>query len=243
MHESAMELLQSGYFDATGNHLEPQVCQQFKQYLQLLLEWNQKFNLTAISDENGIIQRHFIDSLSCLQSGIFNIEATVIDIGTGAGFPGIPLKIVRPDIQITLVETIGKKAKFLELVCRELGLKGIRVISERAEVLGRDELYREQFDIVMSRALAKLPVALELCIPFIRPGGYYLVMLGEDRVEQKHSTPFALQELGAKMVQDIELHALPGKSIHSLCLFQKTASTPPRYPRKPGIPAKRPLVK
>jgi 16S rRNA (guanine527-N7)-methyltransferase len=243
MHDSAMELLQKEYFKVTGSKMEPQVCQPFRRYLQLLMEWNQKFNLTAILDEKEIVRRHFVDSISCLQSGIFDVDATVIDIGTGAGLPGIPLKIMRPDMHITLVETIGKKSKFLELVCRELGLKGIRVLSERAEVLGRDELYREQFDIVISRALAKLPVAVELCVPFIKPGGYYLVMLGEDGTEQIQTSGFALQELGTQLIRNIELHTIPGKTKHSLCLFQKMVPTSPRYPRKPGIPTKRPLLK
>jgi 16S rRNA (guanine527-N7)-methyltransferase len=218
--------------------LSKQQIQQFQKYLSLLQEWNQKINLTAIKKENEIIEKHFIDSVTCLTIPVFWLNIRVMDIGTGAGFPGIPLKIIRPDLELALVETVGKKAQFLEKVIHELKLENVKVLKERAEVLGHQPEHRESYDVVISRALAKLSVASELCLPFVKPYRVYLVMLGEDITEQLDSAKFAIPELGGK-VQFVNKIS----DTHSIAVIEKKKNTLPKYPRKAGIPEKRPLIK
>jgi 16S rRNA (guanine527-N7)-methyltransferase len=210
---------------------------QFKKYLLLLKEWNEKINLTAITDDNEIVEKHFIDSLTCLLVQVFWLNIRVLDIGTGAGFPGIPIKILRPDLELYLIETIGKKAQFLEALIHELKLEGVTILKDRAETLAHQTEYRETFDVVISRALAKLPVACELCLPFVKPNRTYLAMLGDDAKNQLESSKIAISEMGGQFQQ---LKNLPDSS-HSIAVIEKTSSTSPKYPRKAGIPEKRPL--
>lgn len=209
---------------------------QFQLYLRLLQEWNEKINLTSITDEQEIIEKHFIDSLTCLKIPIFWLHYRILDIGTGGGFPGIPIKIIRPDLNLTLIETIGKKVKFLEELIKQLKLENVTIAKDRAETLAQIPEYRGQFNIVISRALAKLPVACELCLPFVKQYSNYLAMLGEDSKEQSDSAKFAIKELGGNL-QSIQ----ENNSNHSIAVIEKLTLTPTKYPRKPGIPEKRPL--
>ncbi len=210
---------------------------QFNNYLSVLKDWNQKINLTAITDDNEIVEKHFIDSLTCLWVPIFWLNIRVLDIGTGAGFPGIPIKILRPDLELYLIETVGKKAQFLEALVHELKLEGVTLLKDRAETLAHNPRYRETFDVVVSRALAKLPVACELCLPFVKPYRAYLAMLGDDAKKQLESSKIAFSELGGELQQ---LKNLPDSS-RSIAVIEKISATPLKYPRKAGIPEKRPL--
>lgn len=210
---------------------------QYQQYVSLLQEWNEKINLTAITEEKEIVERHFIDSLTCLLVPIFWLNIRVLDIGTGAGFPGIPIKILRPDLDLYLIETIGKKAQFLEALIHELKLEGVTILKDRAEDLAHQQEYRETFDVVISRALAKLPVAAELCLPFVKPYRTYLAMLGEDAEKQLESSTTAISEMGGRLE---ELNSLPDYT-KSIAVIEKISCTSLKYPRKAGIPEKRPL--
>lgn len=213
-------------------------CQikQFEIYLQLIQDYNQRINLTTITTRKGIIKQHYIDSLSCLTVVNFPVSSKILDIGSGAGFPGIPLKIIRPDLEITLIESIGKKFIFLEKVKNELELMGLNILNERAEILAHQSIYRDKFDIVLTRALAKLPVATELALPFLRPQGFYLAMLGKDYQKQLINADIAITKLMGKFIFLKQIN--PDRYI---AIIQKSDLTPYPYPRKPGRASKRPL--
>jgi 16S rRNA (guanine527-N7)-methyltransferase len=210
-------------------------------YERELLEWNQKFNLTAIRDEQGIRTKHFLDSLSCVLAWKANPPNRLVDIGTGAGFPGIPLKIIYPAMQLTLVESVGKKVKFCQHMVNKLGLENTQVIQARAEELGQQPEHREKFDWAVARAVANLRVLSEYLLPLVRVGGAMLVQKGESGPAEVHAAENAIKVLGGHVRQLLPL-TLPGVvEERYLILVDKIAATPPGYPRKPGIPTKKPL--
>ncbi len=212
-------------------------------YEKELIEWNQKFNLTAIRDVESIRTKHFLDSFSCVQAWTLRASppARLIDIGTGAGFPGIPLKILYPNMKLTLVESVGKKAMFCQHIVSVLGLENVDVVKARAEDLGQNVKHREQYDWAIARAVAKLNVLSEYLIPLVRIGGRMLAQKGESGPAEAHSAEGAMKLLGGKMEQLISVN-LPGVvEDRYLVVVEKVAATPPKYPRKPGIPAKQPL--
>ena len=210
-------------------------------YERELVDFNTRFNLTAIRDPQEIHIKHFLDSLTCVMAlGEGNV-GRLIDIGTGAGFPGIPLKIVYPKLQLTLVESVGKKAEFCRHVVRILDLKAVEVVQERAEVLGQTAGYREQYDWAVARAVAILPVLAEYLLPLVRVGGSMLAMKGESGPAEAHSAERALKILGGHLRQLIPV-MLPGVvEERYLVVIDKVAATPEGYPRKVGLPAKHPL--
>ena len=210
-------------------------------YERELVDWNTRFNLTAIRDPQEIHIKHFLDSLTCLMALRESPVDRLIDVGTGAGFPGIPLKIIYPKMQLTLVESVGKKAEFCRHVVNILDLKGVEVVQERAEVLGQHSSYREQYDWALARAVAVLPVLAEYLLPLVRVGGYMLAMKGESGPAEAHSAERALRVLGGHLRQLLRV-TLPGVAEERyLVVIDKVAATPPGYPRKVGLPAKRPL--
>ena len=210
-------------------------------YERELIEWNQKFNLTAIRDEKGIRTKHFLDSFSCVLAWKANPPANLIDVGTGAGFPGIPLKIIYPNTKVTLVESVGKKAMFCQHIVRLLGLDGVDVINARAEDLGQMREHRERYDWGIARAVANMRVLSEYLLPLIQVGGRLLAQKGESGPAEVHSAENAIKLLGGEVRQLIPV-TLPGVvDERHLVLIDKVAATPPGYPRKPGIPAKKPL--
>lgn len=211
------------------------------QYEQELLAWNERFNLTAIRDVEEVRVKHFLDSLTCVQAMRENPGKRLADIGTGAGFPGLVLKIVYPAVQLTLVESVGKKADFCRHVVNTLGLDNVEVIQERAENIGQLLAYREQFDWAVARAVAALPVLAEYLLPLVRVGGSMLAMKGESGPVESHASEHALQMLGGHLRQLVPV-TLPGVvEERYLVIVDKVAATPARYPRRVGIPAKRPL--
>lgn len=210
-------------------------------YERELVDWNTRFNLTAIRDPQEIYIKHFLDSLTCLMALRETPPDRLIDIGTGAGFPGIPIKVFYPKMQLTLVESVGKKAEFCRHVVHMLDLQGVEVIQERAEVLGQDPIYRERFNWAVARAVAILPVLAEYLLPLVRVGGSMLAMKGESALAEAHSAERALGMLGGHLRQLIPV-TLPGVAEERyLVVIDKVAATPHGYPRKVGVPAKRPL--
>lgn len=209
------------------------------QYMILLLEWNEKINLTAIIEPSEIIIKHFIDSMTILK--YIDENKTLVDIGTGAGFPGIVLKIVRPDIKITLVDSLNKRILFLDDVIQKLNLKNIETIHSRIEDFGRNKKYREKYDVVTSRAVANLSTLAEYMIPLIKIKGIGIAMKGNEVQEEIKVSQKAIQILGAK-INKIESFNLPKSDMgRNIILIDKQTKTPNQYPRKPGTPSKEPI--
>ena len=213
--------------------------EQFFKYMNLLLEWNEKINLTAITDENEIILKHFVDSLTICK--YLENKNSLIDVGTGAGFPGIPVKIVRPDLKIVLLDSLNKRVKFLNDVIEKLDLKNIVALHGRAEEVARKPEYREQFDIVTSRAVANLSVLLEYLVPFVKVGERCICMKGAEIEEELNSAGKAMMVLGAK-IDKVDDFLLPGSDMRrNLVILKKMKETSGKYPRKAGVPAKDPI--
>ena len=211
------------------------------QYEGLLLEWNSRYNLTAIRDPQEIRAKHFLDSLTCLIVLRGTPMERVIDVGSGAGFPGIPLKIACPDMQLTLLESIGKKADFCRHVVQSLNLKAVSVISGRAETLGQTSDHRQRYDWALARAVAVMPVLAEYLLPLVKIGGHALAMKGESAPAEAQSAENALRLLGGSLRQLIPVTLPSVVEERYLVVVDKTASTPAAYPRRVGIPAKKPL--
>jgi 16S rRNA (guanine527-N7)-methyltransferase len=213
----------------------------FLTYEKELLEWNSRFNLTAIRDPDSIRTKHFLDSLSCILAWKAAPPGHLVDIGTGAGFPGLPLKILYPTLKLTLVESVGKKAAFCEHIVQVLRLEHVNVVQARAEDLGQDPDHRERYDWAVARAVANLNVLSEYLIPLVKVGGTVLAQKGESGPAEAQSAEGAMHILGGKLRQLIPVH-LPGVADDRyLVVVDKIAATPHRFPRKPGVPAKQPL--
>ncbi len=222
-------------------HLSGRQVMALHTYEKELLEWNQKFNLTAIRDAESIRTKHFLDSFSCVLAWKASPPNQLIDVGTGAGFPGIPLKILYPNLKLTLVESVGKKAMFCQHIVRVLGLENVEVIQARAEDLGQEAEHREKYDWALARAVANMNVLSEYLIPLAKVGGTVLAQKGESGPAEAQSAEEAMRLLGGKLKQLIPVN-LPGVADDRyLVLVEKVAATPPKFPRKPGIPMKQPL--
>jgi 16S rRNA (guanine527-N7)-methyltransferase len=224
---------------AWGMPLSPAQLAQFDIYATELRRWNERVNLTAIADTPSIVTRHFLDSLRCATSwGI--APQNLVDIGAGAGFPGLPLKILRPELQLTLVESIAKKATFLRHIVDTLGLTNVEIIVARAEATGRDPAQRERYDVAVARAVAELRVLAEYCLPLCRIGGLFLAPKGARIEDELQAALPAITQLGGRLIA-IELVEVPELEPRTLVVIEKINPTPLQYPRAPGVPAKRPL--
>jgi 16S rRNA (guanine527-N7)-methyltransferase len=225
-------------------HLEltPAQLAAFQTYADELRAWNEKFNLTAIRDLEGIRIKHFLDSLSVLKALRGPAApARLVDVGTGAGFPGLPIKIVCPQMHVTLVEATGKKVKFCEHIVETLKLSGVTVIKARAEELGRDPAHREQYDWAAARAVAEMPALVEYLLPLVKRGGRAVAQKGEDAPAETQTAESAVRRLGGELEQIVPVE-LPGiVEPRYLVVFKKIAATPHAYPRRPGVPVKTPL--
>lgn len=216
----------------------------FETYYRELIDWNQRFNLTAITNREGVLVRHFLDSLSCMKalpwSGL-TVGARLIDVGAGAGFPGVPLKIICPGIRLTLIEATRKKVHFLEHLVRALGLQDVTTIHGRAEELGHNPDHRERYDWALARAVAEMPTLVEYLLPFVRVGGAMLAQKGEAAAGEVHDADSAILTLGGRVrrLVPVELRGLA--ETRYLVIVDKVAATSDRYPRRAGMPAKRPL--
>lgn len=236
-----------------GIRLTPHHLAMFQTYQRELLEWNQRFNLTAITQDNHVQIRHFLDSLTCLvalkqfaperaRGQGAEVSLRLLDVGSGAGFPGIPLKIVCPRWQVTLLEATGKKVRFLEHLRDTLGMAKLEVVHGRAETLARQEEHREQYDVVVARAVAEMPVLSELTLPFARLGGLVIAMKAATAEAEVAEAARSLAILGGRLLKIIPLELSGLAEPRRLVVIRKDSVTPDTYPRRPGIPAKRPLA-
>lgn len=216
----------------TGSQLD-----QLDRYAELLVPYNEKVNLTAITTPEGIEDRHFADSL--LFAAQPEVSGRMVDVGTGAGFPGVVAKIYKPDLELALMEPTGKRMDFLKYVCAELGLTGVEFVRERAEEAARKQ-WREAFDLASARAVAALPVLCEYCLPLVKMGGRFIAMKGPDADNELDLAAGALRKLGGRAVDD-RAFTLPDGSARRLLVMEKISQTPPAYPRNGGKIAKKPL--
>jgi 16S rRNA (guanine527-N7)-methyltransferase len=227
-----------------SNHqilITPEQAGQFDEYESLLVEWNKKMNLTAISDHDGIVVKHFYDSCTLAFDNRFASVHTLIDVGSGAGFPSLPLKIIRPDLKVTVVDSLDKRLIFLEALVERLGLSEIKLVHARAEDAGHRQDLREQFDLATARAVARLNVLSEYCLPFVKKEGFFAAMKGPEAEEELNESHPAIKQLGG-IPEEINCTMLPfdnGK--RNIIWIKKTKKTPKSFPRKAGVPARHPL--
>ena len=213
--------------------------EQFRVYYEMLVEKNKVMNLTGITEWDEVLEKHFLDSISLIRAIDLNQELSVMDMGTGAGFPGIPLKIAFPDLKVTLADSLNKRVLFLQEVIDALKLEGIEAIHGRAEDLARDKKYREQYDLSVSRAVANLSTLSEYCLPFVKIGGQFISYKSGEIDEEVAASKSALFLLGGKIKDTIKFEL--GESGRSFVIIDKVNGTPKTYPRKAGTPSKKPL--
>ncbi len=222
------------------NGIGDEKCALFYEYYKLLIEWNEKINLTAITDEDEVATKHFLDSLS--HGGKIKDGMSVIDVGTGAGFPGLPIKIDNPSLSLTLVDSLNKRVNFLSEVSEKLGLENVQIIHSRAEELGKKPKHREKYDVCVSRAVANLTTLCELCLPFVKVGGYFVSLKGPKADEELAAAKKAIKILGGEF-EEIKDYEIPGTNLHhNTVIIKKISQTPTKYPRKAPKPLKEPLV-
>lgn len=233
-----METLLKELSDKIEVNLTEEQISKFITYKELLKEWNQKINLTAITEDNEIVLKHFVDSLTVLK--YIHQNANIIDVGTGAGFPGIPTKIARKDVSVTLLDSLNKRINFLNDVIEKTNLENIKKVHGRAEDFGQNKEYRERYDIAVARAVANLSTLTELCLPFVKVGGSFIAMKGNS-TEEFEEAKKAIETLGGK-IEKIDRFNLPGTDIErNIVVIKKINKTPNQYPRKAGIPANKPI--
>lgn len=236
-----MEIFLQQVNDALGIVLTPTQVNMLSAYEAILLKWNTKFNLTSITEHETILVKHFFDSLTCLSLIPTQGEFSLIDVGTGAGFPGIPLKIINPSIKLTLSESVGKKANFCRIAVEELRLTNVQVITSRAETIGQDKKFRERFDWAVARAVAPLSVLVEYLLPLVRIGGSMLAQKGSDTDIEIEQAENAIRTLGGKLDSVIPITLPSSMGRRTLISIRKITPTPVKYPRRPGAPKKNPL--
>ena len=237
---AAFSLLERAFVDLKIAY-DQELLLKFENYMQLVLDWNEKINLTSITDEKDFVTKHFIDSLQCAEHPAVAKAKKIIDIGTGAGFPGIPLALIYPDIEFVLMDSINKKLIVLKEIKTKLGLPNVTLVHARAEDLGHQKQHRGNYDICVSRAVAKLQVLSEYCLPFVKREGYFIAYKGSDINQEVADGQRAIEVLGGR-IERISPFAMNDMEMgHQLIYIKKERDTPERYPRKAGIPQKEPL--
>ncbi len=223
-----------------GVEITDEIKKKLNLYGNLLLEWNEKINLTAITEPEEVLFKHFYDCILFLKHVKIPQNATLVDVGTGAGFPGMVLKIVRPDIDVTLLDSLNKRLVFLNEVIEKLDLKNIKTVHSRAEDAGNSKLHREKYDIATARAVANLPVLLEYCVPLVKIGGQFVSMKGPSGEEEAANSKNAVKTLGVNQ-PEIICETLNGDDKRTFIIFKKISQTSSKYPRKPSVISKQPL--
>lgn len=227
--------------NALGISLTEEQIKQFLIYYEMLVEWNEVMNLTAITEYEDVMKKHFVDSISLIKAYDVSKQVKVIDVGTGAGFPGLALKIAYPELQVTLLDSLNKRIQFLDAVIDKLGLTGVETIHGRAEDFAKPGKLREQFDLCVSRAVANLSTLSEYCLPFVKVGGQFISYKSEKISEEKELAEKAISLLGGKIKNQVEF-TLPDSDIYrNLFIIEKSKETPKKFPRKAGLPSKEPL--
>ena len=234
------DILRQGIKDF-GIEVNDQMISDLKTYREILVDWNQKMNLTGIEEEKEVFIKHFLDSISAVSNGYIKDGISLIDVGTGAGFPGLPLKICLQNIKLTLLDSLNKRINFLQEVSNTVNLKDIEFIHGRAEDFGKNEDYREKYDVATARAVAGLPILMEFCVPFVKVGGYFVCLKGPNANLELEESKVAMDVLGVEFVEKIYIE-LPNEELkHNILVFKKIKNTPQKYPRKAGKPAKSPI--
>lgn len=234
------EQFYSAVKEKVGIELSDLQKKQYNRYYELVVEWNQKINLTAITEEEEFYTKHFFDSISLAFFKDYSNIESICDVGSGAGFPSIPLKILYPNLKVTIVDSLNKRIKFLNLVKDELGLTDCNFVHARAEEFGQNKEYRESFEIVTARAVARLNVLSELCLPLVKKNGYFLSLKAQKAEEETKEATNAIKILGGKLEKDLNFD-IEGEERHILEI-RKAKETPNKYPRKAGTPNKKPLL-
>ncbi|MED3551826.1 16S rRNA (guanine(527)-N(7))-methyltransferase RsmG [Cytobacillus praedii] len=226
---------------AKGILLSPQQIQQYETYYSTLVEWNEKMNLTAITDKHEVYLKHFYDSITAAFYFDFKQPIHICDVGAGAGFPSLPIKIAFPELHVTIVDSLNKRIGFLEHLSNQLGLKNVQFIHDRAETFGQKKEHRETYDVVTARAVARLSVLSELCLPLVKVGGTFVAMKGASAKEELEAGKKAIAVLGGKLEQSYSFTLPQEESERNILIIKKEKSTPKKYPRKPGTPNKTPI--
>ena len=227
--------------ESMGLKHDEDMLRKFRRYMELILEWNEKVNLTSITEPEDFIKKHFIDSAAIGGFSQMKDAQTVIDVGTGAGFPGVPLAILFPEKKFLLMDSLNKRIRIIEVIAQEIGLRNAAFRHGRAEELAQNREYREQFDLCVSRAVANLAVLSEYCLPFVRVGGWFAAYKTETAEEELRESFRAIELLGGQYVENKQLNIRGYDLDHRILLIKKVKKTLPKYPRKAGTPAKEPL--
>lgn len=225
-----------------GINLSPLQIQQYEQYYEMLVEWNQKMNLTAITDKEEVYLKHFFDSITASFYFNFDQDLHICDVGAGAGFPSIPIKIAYPNIHVTIVDSLNKRITFLENLAKYLQLDQVRFIHDRAETFAQLKDHRESYDVVTARAVAKMSVLSELCLPLVKVGGTFIAMKGLSGKEELDSSKKAISLLGGELKESYSFVLPFEESERNIFLIEKKKQTPKKYPRKPGTPNRNPIA-
>lgn len=215
--------------------------QKLNQYMEGVLAWNQRVNLTAITDREEFLVKHFLDSLVCLRFDEYKTAGKIIDVGTGAGFPGVPLAVFSPEKNFVLMDSLQKRLKIIDQLAAEAGIPNVKTVHARAEELARTKEHRQQYDLCVSRAVANLTVLAEYCLPFVKPGGYFFAYKGPGGEEELEDAKKALEILGGKFLRAEDWTLSKFSMDHKIFIIKKIKETPSKYPRKAGTPAKEPL--
>lgn len=224
-----------------GIELTNHQLEQFQKYFKILVEWNEKMNLTAITDIEGVYLKHFYDSISAAFYYDFSKVDTVCDVGAGAGFPSIPIKICFPHLHVTIVDSLNKRITFLNYLSEQLNLTNVEFVHARAEDFGQNQKYREKFDVVTARAVARLSVLSELCLPLVKQGGQFVSLKAAAGKEELQEAKKAIETLGGALKEQFNYKLPIEESERTLFVFDKIKKTPKKYPRKPGVPNKTPI--
>ncbi|KGA96308.1 16S rRNA methyltransferase [Alkalihalobacillus alcalophilus ATCC 27647 = CGMCC 1.3604] len=216
---------------------------QFQRYFEVLVEWNEKMNLTALTSEEDVYLKHFYDSISACFYYSFKEGQNIIDVGAGAGFPSLPIKIIHPGLNVHIVDSLNKRIGFLEHLANELELENVKFYHDRAELFGKNANHREKYDLVMARAVARMSVLSELCLPLVKVGGDFVALKGASSQEELSEGLFAIETLGGRVIDSFQFELPEEKSDRHIVIIKKERKTAKKYPRKPGTPNKQPLIK